>query len=68
MCEYCEGGKPIRENPLVSVVGGIIFMRVKRNKWGPCLSIGVRQRIGSSVKYLKIMYCPMCGRKLAEEK
>ena len=65
MCKYCEGDKPIRENLATRVAGAIRFVRIKKTKWGACLSISVIGLCnGKNQKYLQINYCPMCGRKL----
>lgn len=67
MCEFCEAVKPIRENLEHRVVGEIRFIRVKRNKFGPCLTIGtLNQFNGKKCNSVNINYCPMCGRKLTE--
>ena len=68
-CEYCEGDKPMKENLIHRVIGAIRFVRVKRNKWGPCLTIGtLTQYNGRKCNSVSINYCPMCGRKLGENK
>lgn len=68
MCEYCEGGKPIRENLKHRVVGEIRFVRIKNHSRGACLSIGVlNTHNGKKVNYIRINNCPMCGRNLCKE-
>jgi hypothetical protein len=67
MCEFCEGDKPIHENLKHRVIGMIRFIRVKKRKWGPCLSISTATNYnGTKQNYFNINYCPMCGRKLTE--
>ena len=67
MCEYCEVGKPIRERLKHKVIGAIRFVRIKRNKWGYCLSVSTLLRNnGKDQSYIRINACPMCGRKLTE--
>ena len=69
MCKYCKGGKPIRERLKHRVVGAIRFVRVKKSKWGPCLSVSTATKYnGTDQSYIRIYFCPMCGRNLQEEK
>lgn len=67
MCEYCEKGKTlISEERLDSDFEYHKFNTfiwrdelITKNKNGPCLDVDEK---------CKINYCPMCGRKLKEEK
>lgn len=67
-CEFCNGDKPLHENLKHRVVGAIRFVRIKKNKWGPCLSISTLGKFGGKDQnYIRINNCPMCGRNLCNE-
>lgn len=56
MCLYCENGKPLWESRVESI-------RIGKHpqKKTPSIKIGFHFQ-------LDIYYCPMCGRKLTEDK
>ena len=58
MCEYCEGDREIVFNK---------FMRIKVEKFIDNLTLRVDTRESTHTR-VDINYCPMCGRKLGEEK
>ena len=64
MCEYCEGGKPVHENLVCFMAGSIRFIHIVKQKFGNYLSISTWGKLGKNQKFIKIQYCPMCGRKL----
>ena len=67
MCEYCEGGKPLREKLNCFCAGSIRFVRVVKQRFGYYLSISTWGKFGKWQKFIKIQYCPMCGRKLNKQ-
>lgn len=67
MCEYCEGVKPVYENNVCFLAGSIRFIHIVKQKFGHYLSISTWGKLGKNQKFIKIQYCPMCGRKLNKQ-
>ena len=65
MCRYCERGDYIVD---VDEWGGNLTACIEDGADGYCLSVGYacNDPVYDADSSAKILYCPMCGRKLAE--